>query len=65
MLRLPKKVVMLAGLLAAVPSVTLAGPFDFLKSKSDTVVSAQSERTNQQVANEIAAAHMVQGSSVT
>lgn len=56
MLRLPKKVVMLAGLLAAVPSVTLAGPFDFLKPKSDTVVSAQSERTNQQVANEIAAA---------
>ncbi len=56
MLRLPKKVVMLAGLLAAVPSVTLAGPFDFLKPKSDTVVSAQSERTNQQVANQIAAA---------
>ncbi|MCA9109616.1 MAG: BON domain-containing protein [Planctomycetaceae bacterium] len=56
MLRLPKKVVMLAGLLAAVPSVTLAGPFDFLKPKSNTVVAAQSERTNQQVANEIAGA---------
>lgn len=56
MLRLPRKWAMVAGLLAAAPSVALAGPLDFLKTKSDISVSAQSERTNQQMAEQIAAA---------
>src|SRR5690606_37626345 len=56
MLRLPRKWVMVAGLLAAAPSVALAGPLDFLKSESRITVSAQSERSNQQMAEEIAAA---------
>ncbi len=55
MLRLPREWVMVAGLLAAVPSVTLAGPFDFLKPQSKPVVAAQSGQTNQQIANQVAA----------
>jgi osmotically-inducible protein OsmY len=56
MLRLPRKWVMVAGLLATAPSIALAGPLDFLKSKSEISVSAQSERSNQQMAEEIAGA---------
>ena len=56
MLRLPREWVMVAGLLAAVPSVTLAGPFDFLKPQAKPVVAAQSGQTNQQIANQVAAA---------
>lgn len=56
MLRLPREWVMVAGLLAAVPSVTLAGPFDILKPQSRPVVAGQSAPTNQQVANQVAAA---------
>lgn len=56
MLRLPRKWVMVVGLLAAAPSTALAGPFDFFKANNKTTVSAQSERTNQQVAEEIAGA---------
>ena len=56
MLRLPRKWVMVVGLLAAAPSTVLAGPFDFLKANQKTTVSAQSQRTNQQVAEEIAGA---------
>lgn len=56
MLRLPRKWVMVAGLLAAVPSVTLAGPFDFLKPQTKPIVAGQSEMTNQQIANQVAAA---------
>ncbi len=55
MLRLPREWVMVAGLLAAVPSVTLAGPFDFLKPQAKPVVAAQSGQTNQQIANQVAA----------
>jgi osmotically-inducible protein OsmY len=47
---------MLAGLLAACPSVALAGPFDLLTSRSRPAVSAQSAATNQQIADQIAAA---------
>ncbi|MGD9858124.1 MAG: BON domain-containing protein, partial [Planctomycetaceae bacterium] len=47
---------MVAGLLAAVPSVTLAGPFDFLKPQAKPVIAGQSEMTNQQIANQVAAA---------
>ncbi len=56
MLRLPKKWVLVAGLLAATPCVTMAGPLRFLKPGSRTTVSGQSARTNQQVATDIAAA---------
>ncbi|MBX3438693.1 MAG: BON domain-containing protein [Planctomycetaceae bacterium] len=56
MLRLPREWVMVAGLLATVPSATLAGPFDFLKPQAKPVVAGQSGSTNQQIANDVAAA---------
>jgi osmotically-inducible protein OsmY len=55
MLRLPRQWVMVAGLLATTPCVAPAGPFQFFKSKP-AVAAGQSERTNQQIANDIAGA---------
>ena len=53
-----RKWVLTLGLAAAAPSVAMAGPFDFLKSKAEpaVVAPADGQVNNQKVAEEIAAA---------
>jgi osmotically-inducible protein OsmY len=55
-MRLPRKWVLGLGLLAAAPSVTMAGPFDFMKPGTPTSGARSAPRGNQEVAEAVAAA---------